>query len=71
MHHAQAQHVVYAGVVGAPIKVAKFEGDVHSPEAAALVEKYHAAYKAQVLKLWNTYKDVYAKNRVHELRVVE
>lgn len=58
-------------MVGAPIAVRQFHGDLHSAEANALVDKYHAAYKAQVLKLWDKYKDVYAKNRVHELRVVE
>lgn len=36
-----------------------------------MVDKYHAAYKAQVLALWDKYKDVYAKNRKTELRVVE
>lgn len=60
-----------AGVVGAPIAVKQYTGDLHSAEANALVDKYHAAYKTQVLKLWDQYKDVYAKNRLHELRVVE
>ncbi len=57
-------------MVGAPIPVKKYEGDLSSPEAAVLVDKYHAQFKSQVLGIWEKYKDVYAKDRVQELQIV-
>ncbi|KAL7414178.1 diacylglycerol acyltransferase [Mrakia frigida] len=53
-------------VVGRPISVT--QADSPSPEQMLEVQK---AYIEELLRIWETYKDVYARNRTRELTIVE
>lgn len=46
-------------------------GDLRSKEGQALVEEYHAKYKAALLALWNQHKDKYAAERKRDLEIVQ
>lgn len=48
-------------VVGAPIDVPRYDGDVTSAEFHALVDKYHAIYMEALQKLFDDNKDTYAQ----------
>jgi 2-acylglycerol O-acyltransferase 2 len=53
-------------VVGRPIKV------VQNPEPdEAYVDEIHAAYIADLQRIWDEWKDVFARNRKEELEIVE
>jgi Diacylglycerol acyltransferase len=43
-------------VVGAPIAVAKFEGDLRGEEGAAYVDRHHAQYVAALEALYEKHK---------------
>jgi hypothetical protein len=49
-------------VIGKPIDVPKYTGDVTSAEFHALVDKYHAIYADTLVKLFNEHKEKYAKD---------
>jgi Diacylglycerol acyltransferase len=57
-------------VVGPPIDVPKYEGDVKSPEFHQLVNKTHAQYVAALKQLFDDNKEKYAKGNI-ELRLVD
>ncbi|KAK9760171.1 diacylglycerol O-acyltransferase 1 [Basidiobolus ranarum] len=52
-------------VVGKPIDVEKIENPTEED-----IKKYHELYVAALQELYNKYKDVYAKERVSELRFI-
>ena len=52
-------------VVGAPIKVVQSTGSVDAAE----VDRLHGLYVKELVRIWDTYKDVYAKDRKEELRI--
>lgn len=58
-------------VVGAPLKVDKYEGDLHSAAFDAAVDKLHARYVAALQALWDKHKDTYARGRASDLTLVE
>lgn len=58
-------------VVGAPLPVKRFEGDMKSVEFEELVAKVHARYVAALQALWEKHKDSYAPHRAAELTLVE
>ncbi|KAJ9106777.1 hypothetical protein QFC20_003961 [Naganishia adeliensis] len=53
-------------VVGRPIHVKK---NVDPP--VALLEEYQKEYIEELMRIWEAYKDIYARNRTRELRLVE
>jgi 2-acylglycerol O-acyltransferase 2 len=55
-------------VVGAPIKVAQATGGVVDP---AEVDRLHGLYVEELQKIWDTYKDVFAKERKGELQILK
>jgi len=55
-------------VVGAPIKVAQATGGVVDP---AEVDRLHGLYVEELQKIWDTYKDVFAKDRKEEMRILK
>jgi 2-acylglycerol O-acyltransferase 2 len=55
-------------VVGAPIKVAQATGGVVDP---AEVDRLHGLYVEELEKIWDTYKDVFAKERKEDLRILK
>lgn len=58
-------------VVGAPIPVPRYDGDLGSAEGKALVDQYHARFRQGLEDIWDKYKDVYAKDRISELTFVQ
>ncbi len=48
----------------------KFEGDIRGEEGQALAKKYHAIYRAALLKLYDDHKDTYHKDRREELKII-
>lgn len=57
-------------VVGAPIEVPKYDGDIDSAEFRALVDKYHGKYVNALKQLFDENKEKYGKGDV-ELRLVD
>ncbi|GAB4817360.1 hypothetical protein N2152v2_004406 [Parachlorella kessleri] len=57
-------------VVGAPIDVPRFEGDLNSAEFRALVDKYHQVYTEALLALFKEHKGKFAPSE-GDLTVVE
>jgi 2-acylglycerol O-acyltransferase 2 len=55
-------------VVGAPIKVAQATGGVVDP---AEVDRLHGLYVEELQKIWDTYKDVFAKERKEEMQILK
>lgn len=58
-------------VVGPPVRVDKFEGDVRSPAFASAVEEVHQRYCTALLDLFARYKDKYAPNRLRDMTLVD
>ncbi|KAK9823573.1 hypothetical protein WJX72_003923 [[Myrmecia] bisecta] len=58
-------------VVGAPIHLDKYTGDLRSEEAVKLADSYHAQYVAALQAMWNKHKEEYAPHRKQDLRIVE
>nr|AYE66856.1 DGAT2B [Lobosphaera incisa]AZI70897.1 acyl-CoA:diacylglycerol acyltransferase 2.1 [Lobosphaera incisa] len=63
--------VRHVTVVGAPIDIPKFTGDLHSEEGQAAVNRAHAKYIAALQALWEQHKDQYAKQRRSSLHIIE
>ncbi|KAH8910699.1 DAGAT-domain-containing protein [Coniochaeta sp. PMI_546] len=55
-------------VVGAPIKVAQATGGVVDPDE---VDRLHGLYVEELQKIWDTYKDVFAKERKEEMQILK
>lgn len=55
-------------VVGAPIKVAQATGGVVDP---AEVDRLHEEYVEELQKIWETYKDIFAKERKEEMQILK
>ncbi|KAB5563578.1 diacylglycerol acyltransferase-domain-containing protein [Coniochaeta sp. 2T2.1] len=55
-------------VVGKPIKVQQATGGVVDP---AEVDRLHALYVEELCRIWETYKDVFAKERKEEMRILK
>lgn len=55
-------------VVGAPIKVAQATGGVVDP---AEVDRLHGLYVEELQNIWDTYKDVFAKERKEEMQILK
>ncbi|KAK9831448.1 hypothetical protein WJX81_006091 [Elliptochloris bilobata] len=58
-------------VVGRPIEVPKFKGDLKSEEGQALVERYHAMFVAGLKQVWEEHKEACAPQRTRSLRIVQ
>ncbi|PSC71349.1 Diacylglycerol O-acyltransferase 2B [Micractinium conductrix] len=58
-------------VVGAPLRLPEFKGDLRSEEGRAHVDKCHAMYCDALRSLYDTHKDAYAPNRKRDMRLVE
>jgi 2-acylglycerol O-acyltransferase 2 len=58
-------------VVGAPIALPPFEGDLRSEAGRAHVDACHALYCAALQQLYDEHKDKYAPNRTRDMRFVE
>lgn len=56
-------------VVGRSVKVVKCKEGERPDEA--YVEEIHAAYVRELRRIWESYKDVFAKERIAELEIVE
>ena len=56
-------------VVGRPVKVVKCREGERPDEA--YVEEIHAAYVRELRRIWDNYKDMFAKERISELEIVE
>jgi len=56
-------------VVGRPVKVVKCREGERPDEA--YVDEIHAAYVSELRRIWESYKDVFAKERIDELEIVE
>jgi hypothetical protein len=46
-------------------------GDLRSAEGLALVDEYHAKYKAALIALFNEHKDKYAPGRTADLQILQ
>ncbi|GAQ84187.1 2-acylglycerol O-acyltransferase 2 [Klebsormidium nitens] len=57
-------------VVGAPLHVQKFEGDIESKEGKLLVDSVHSQYKKALLDLWEVHKARFLANPETELRFI-
>ncbi|KAL3162067.1 diacylglycerol O-acyltransferase 1 [Trebouxia sp. C0009 RCD-2024] len=57
-------------VVGKPVPVPKWQGDLHSPEGRQLADKYHTLYVTALKDLYNQHKDLYALDRTSSLKLV-
>lgn len=58
-------------VVGEPIPLEHFNGDIKSEEARKLVDKYHEIYIQKLQELYNANKDKYFTDRISDLRIVQ
>lgn len=58
-------------VVGPPLSVPKFDGDLKSVEFSKAVDAVHTRYVAALQALWDKHKDTFARGRVAELTLVE
>ncbi|KAL2122455.1 hypothetical protein VTJ04DRAFT_2910 [Mycothermus thermophilus] len=56
-------------VVGRPIPVRQVRGDEHIDDAE--VERLHAEYVAELVHIWERYKDVFVPKRREELRLLD
>ncbi|KAK9811809.1 hypothetical protein WJX72_010459 [[Myrmecia] bisecta] len=63
--------VHHVTVVGEPIDVPKYTGDMHSDEAHMLINAAHAKYVKGLQDLWEKHKDQYAKQRRSSLHIIE
>ncbi len=52
--------------VGRPIDVVK-----SAEPSDEYVQEVHAQYIEELMRIWDKYKDIYAKTRTRELRVVD
>jgi 1-acyl-sn-glycerol-3-phosphate acyltransferase len=57
-------------VIGAPIKVPKFEGDVFGEGGQAAARKLHSQYKEALLDLYQKHKGEYHAQRREELKII-
>jgi 1-acyl-sn-glycerol-3-phosphate acyltransferase len=58
-------------VVGAPIPVAKWEGEARGPDFEAAVQELQSEYEAALTDLWNTWRGKLDADRAHsELQIV-
>ncbi|DBA86491.1 hypothetical protein WJX79_000956 [Trebouxia sp. C0005] len=57
-------------VVGKPLPIAQWQGDLHSLEGTQLADKYHAQYVIALKELYEQHKDLYASDRVRSLKLV-
>lgn len=57
-------------VIGKPIKVDRYEGDIMSEAGRTSVDKLHGVYRAALMALYNDNKDKYDINRKQELQIV-
>lgn len=55
-------------VVGAPIRVAQATGGIVDP---AEVDRLHGLYVEELQKIWETYKDEFARGRKEELQILK
>lgn len=55
-------------VVGAPVKVEQATGGVVDP---AEVDRLHGLYVDELQRIWDTYKDVFAKDRKEEMQILK
>ena len=53
-------------VIGKPLDVPKIAEPSH-----AQVEHYHSLYMEELVRLFDKYKDIYAKDRKSDLRIVQ
>ncbi|KAL6055028.1 diacylglycerol O-acyltransferase 1 [Balamuthia mandrillaris] len=60
------QRAEIVSVVGAPLQVPKIE-----EPTAEDVDKWHALYIEKLTELYDTYKDVYDKDRIRDMRVLQ
>ena len=58
-------------VVGRPIKVVQQGGGRDNKVDESYLDKVHQEYVDELLRLWNGYKDVFAKDREGELEIIE
>ncbi|CAL8469820.1 g9362 [Coccomyxa elongata] len=58
-------------VVGAPIEVPKFEGDIKSGDGKRAVKEAHDRYVAALRGLWDAHKGRYAMERKGTLKIVD
>ncbi|KAL0020975.1 hypothetical protein WJX77_001965 [Trebouxia sp. C0004] len=58
-------------VVGAPIPVSRYDGDIRSSEGLQQVNNYHRKYIAALTELWQANKPKYAKQGTADLILVE
>lgn len=57
-------------VVGAPLRVEKFEGDLESKDGKLLVDAVHSQYKKALLDLWEVHKARFLADPNTELRFI-
>ncbi|KAI7841882.1 hypothetical protein COHA_004411 [Chlorella ohadii] len=65
------EKVPLAAVVGAPLELPPFKGDLRSEAGRAHVDACHALYCAALQKLYDEHKDKYAPHRTRDMRFVE
>ncbi|KAL4458601.1 hypothetical protein ABPG75_013466 [Micractinium tetrahymenae] len=58
-------------VVGAPLRLPEFKGDLRSEEGRAVVDACHARYCQALQALYDAHKDKYAPDRKQDMRLVE
>ncbi|KAL4429391.1 hypothetical protein ABPG77_005165 [Micractinium sp. CCAP 211/92] len=58
-------------VVGAPLRLPEYGGDLRSEEGAALVDACHARYCEALQSLYDAHKDRYAPDRKQDMRFVQ
>ncbi|KAA6422675.1 MAG: diacylglycerol acyltransferase type 2A [Trebouxia sp. A1-2] len=58
-------------VVGGPLQVEQYNGDMKSTEAEQLVSKYHQEYIQKLQALYDAHKDVFFSDRVSDMRLVK
>ena len=63
-------NIIYTFTVGKPIPVPKLEKDQKEPTQEQLLE-VQKQYIAGLEDIFNKYKDVYAKDRKQDLRIID
>ncbi|DBB00365.1 hypothetical protein WJX82_002505 [Trebouxia sp. C0006] len=58
-------------VVGGPLQVEQYNGDIKSEEAVQLGSKYHQEYIQKLQALYDAHKDVFFSDRVSDMRLVK
>lgn len=65
------ERVPLVTVIGAPIRLPEFKGDLRSDEGQAVVDACHRRYCEALVDLYDQHKDEYAPNRAQDMRFVE